>query len=403
MAVVKDHSTEKRRQSLWDFTKQFPDSITVERWLYQEKVYVQSMKCKAGYNMSMIEISKNGHPQLVWKCTHRPCEDCNRQQKSLREGSFFSGLKIGMHQVLGIIWLYLYKVEMKGIRDLTGASAPTVRTVIHLLYRLMNADIKDEYMTIGGKDSDGNSIIVEVDESKFGKRKSHRGHRVEGVWVVGGVEKTPERKLFLTTVEDRKKDTLHLILGNYIKAGSEIRTDCWKGYCGLSRLSGKQYRHMTVNHAKEFKTVTGVHTNTIEGTWNGIKSLIRTRHRTAPTMKYRLAEFIFRRKHANDLWGGVVKALKEVSFDKFAAQDDVDEEFIYTEVRRECADLDHDDSEFGDEDGWETETKKDVSNERKECANIAKKDMSSHDSEHEDDEQDGSYRLVNRKRKQRRN
>ncbi|KAJ8651310.1 hypothetical protein O0I10_013201 [Lichtheimia ornata] len=312
--------------------------------------------------MSMMEISKNGHPQLVWKCTHRPCEGCNRQQKSLREGSFFSGLKIGMHQVLGIIWLYLYKVEMKGIRDLTGASAPTVRTVIHLLYRLMNADIKDDDVTIGGKDSDGNSIIVEVDESKFGKRKSHRGHRVEGVWVVSGVEKTPDRKLFLTTVEDRKKDTLHLILGNYIKAGSEIRTDCWKGYCGLSRLPGKQYRHKTVSHAKEFKTVAGVHTNTIEGTWNGIKSLIRARHRTAPTMKYRLA----------DLSSG---ASTQMTFG-FAAQDDVDEEFIYTEVRRERADLDHDDSEFGDEDGWETE------------------------SEH-DDEHDGSYRLVNRKRKPR--
>jgi hypothetical protein len=26
---------------------------------------------------------------------------------------------------------------------------------------------------------------VEIDESKFGKRKHNRGHRVEGVWVVG--------------------------------------------------------------------------------------------------------------------------------------------------------------------------------------------------------------------------
>lgn len=118
---------------------------------------------------------------------------------------------------------------------------------------------------IGGIDKDGNRIIVEVDESKFGKRKNHRGHAVEGVWVVGGVEHTPERKIFVTTVEDRKKDTLHLILSNYIKEGSEIRTDCWKGYCGLSRIPGKRYRHRTVNHAKEFKTAAGVHTNTIEG------------------------------------------------------------------------------------------------------------------------------------------
>jgi hypothetical protein len=27
-------------------------------------------------------------------------------------------------------------------------------------------------------------IVVEVDETKLGKRKYHRGHRVEGVWVV---------------------------------------------------------------------------------------------------------------------------------------------------------------------------------------------------------------------------
>ena len=32
-------------------------------------------------------------------------------------------------------------------------------------------------------------IIVEIDESKFGKVKHHRGHRVEGVSVAGGVKK----------------------------------------------------------------------------------------------------------------------------------------------------------------------------------------------------------------------
>ncbi|KAG1135447.1 hypothetical protein G6F37_013960 [Rhizopus arrhizus] len=29
---------------------------------------------------------------------------------------------------------------------------------------------------------------VQIDESKLGKRKYHRGHRVEGVWVLGMVE-----------------------------------------------------------------------------------------------------------------------------------------------------------------------------------------------------------------------
>ena len=32
----------------------------------------------------------------------------------------------------------------------------------------------------------GSNIIVEIDESKFEKRKYNRGHRIEGIWVVDG-------------------------------------------------------------------------------------------------------------------------------------------------------------------------------------------------------------------------
>lgn len=31
--------------------------------------------------------------------------------------------------------------------------------------------------------------VVKIDESKFGRRKYHRGHRVEGQWVFGGVQR----------------------------------------------------------------------------------------------------------------------------------------------------------------------------------------------------------------------
>lgn len=34
----------------------------------------------------------------------------------------------------------------------------------------------------------GPGIIVQIDESKIGKRKYHKGHRVEGQWVFGGIE-----------------------------------------------------------------------------------------------------------------------------------------------------------------------------------------------------------------------
>lgn len=107
------------------------------------------MKCKAGFDMKLMETGKERERHLIWKCTHAPRENCGRQKKSIREGSFFSGLKIGMHEVLGIVWLYLYKLEFQAIQDLSGVSAPTVRSVVLLLYRLMNADIKDEDVSVG--------------------------------------------------------------------------------------------------------------------------------------------------------------------------------------------------------------------------------------------------------------
>lgn len=44
--------------------------------------------------------------------------------------------------------------------------------------------------------------VVEIDESKFGKRKFHRGHKVDGTWVFGGFERDSGR-IFMVCVEDR--------------------------------------------------------------------------------------------------------------------------------------------------------------------------------------------------------
>lgn len=45
--------------------------------------------------------------------------------------------------------------------------------------------------------------VVQIDESKFGKRKYHRGHRVEGQWVFGGIEE--ESRSFMVAVVSETK------------------------------------------------------------------------------------------------------------------------------------------------------------------------------------------------------
>ena len=109
----------------------------------------------------------------------------------------------------------------------------------------------------------GPGKIVEIDESKFGKRKYHKGSRKDGIWVFGGIERD-SKNCFLSSVEDRSAEMLIPIIKEHVLPGTTIISDCWKAY---ARLEEEGYVHQTVNHSKEFMNKeTGAHTNTIEST-----------------------------------------------------------------------------------------------------------------------------------------
>ncbi|KII64360.1 hypothetical protein RF11_15134 [Thelohanellus kitauei] len=55
----------------------------------------------------------------------------------------------------------------------------------------------------------GENVIVEIDETKMGKSKHYRGHSVNDAWVLGGVERIGERRLFLVEVSDSTEATIN--------------------------------------------------------------------------------------------------------------------------------------------------------------------------------------------------
>ena len=118
----------------------------------------------------------------------------------------------------------------------------------------------------------GQGKTVQIDESKFGKRKYHRGHRVDGQWVFGGIEED-SRKCFLVAVDKKDKATLLPIIQEKIEPGTVIVSDCWAAY---KKLEQHGYTHRTVNHSKEFVNEDGQHTNKIEGHWRQAKAKLPT-------------------------------------------------------------------------------------------------------------------------------
>ncbi|CAI6377486.1 unnamed protein product [Macrosiphum euphorbiae] len=115
----------------------------------------------------------------------------------------------------------------------------------------------------------GYGHTVEIDESKFWRRKHHRGHRVEGQWVFGGYERETGN-VFMVPVEKRDATTLLHVIKEWIKPRTTIISDCWKAY---NTLNNEGYVHMTVNHSLHFKDPeTGVHSNSIETSWRHPKA-----------------------------------------------------------------------------------------------------------------------------------
>ena len=238
-----------------------------------------------------------------WRCTAKKC----RKSKSIFHDSFFAGVKIKANELLYMAYLWLAKSTVSSIILQTGHSSRTVTNYIEHLRQLVGSTLSPIKERIGG-----HGVIVEMDETKMGKRKYNRGHLVEGVWIFGGIERTPEKKVFLVEVPDRTALTLLKYIKRYVKPGSVIHTDLFKSYSQINSQLG--FQHKTVNHSLHYvDPVTKTHTNTIEGFWNGLKLSIKPRNRVKKIKKC-LREIIWRRQHKHHLWPAFLDALRSIFY-----------------------------------------------------------------------------------------
>ena len=127
-------------------------------------------------------------------------------------------------------------------------------------------DIGVEYFLAHPAVIGGPGVEVEIDESKFGKRKYNHGRVVGGHWVFGGIERG-SGECFLVEVEKRDAATLHPLISQHVRPGSTVLSDEWSSYSQLTAITGNT--HLAVNHSLHFvDPTTGAHTQSVEGMWN---------------------------------------------------------------------------------------------------------------------------------------
>jgi transposase-like protein len=270
------------------------------RYLIDKEIILKSICCAVCSGRMTLRQSKK-----IYRCTTHLC----RKEKSIRTNSFFANSKLPFRKIMQIAYHWLLKTPNASIIAATSCDSHTITSFIGYFRQLVGESLDDEDSIIGG-----NNVIVEIDESKLGKRKYHRGHRVDGLWVLGGIERTPNKKVFLLEVPNRSAETLLSVITAHVAPGSIIMTDLWKAYSNLESL-GFGYRHLTVNHSKQFfNPKNGCCTNTIEGLWNGLKLSVKPRQRTSKIAPGCFLEYIWRKKNKENLWEGLLSALKETAY-----------------------------------------------------------------------------------------
>jgi transposase-like protein len=186
---------------------------------------------------------------------------------------------------LRVLEFFMQKSSIKLIAYITLLDNKTVSRVLKKTASILVPRLMARQEKIGG-----NGMVVEIDESKFGKRKYNRGHRVEGVWILGMIEKTGQKRIRMVTLKDRSKHTLLELIKMHVEQDTIIYTDCWRGYIGLDNYFTAHY---TVNHSLHFvDPETGVHTNTIEGSWTGVKLQTPIRLRSKNKITFYLVRYM---------------------------------------------------------------------------------------------------------------
>ncbi|XP_035220741.1 uncharacterized protein LOC118193724 [Stegodyphus dumicola] len=193
-------------------------------------------KCKIPCGLVNQKKSSNGS---IWRC--KMC----RAEKSIRRGSWFACSKLNLQEIFFLTWELIKGTASSNIEEDFGFSSTTLAD----WRQFVNEQVLD-YVELMSNKIGGECKVVEVDESKFGKRKYNKGHYVEGQWVFGGVERD-SGKVVLVAVHERSQETLIALIKQWIEPCTTIISDCWKGY-NHDVLTKEGFKHLTVNHSLNF-------------------------------------------------------------------------------------------------------------------------------------------------------
>ena len=188
------------------------------------------------------------------------CRICRKKfRATAHQSSWLYGMKLTPKQLVVLLWCWQQKKSPDTARLLAGVSYTTAAR----WYQRFREQVPSATVTLQG--------VVQMDESYFGKQRSHQRQRI----VTGAIE-PDTRKVMLRITDSRSQEALEGFVLDYVKPGTLVLSDKWYAYQELPLLG---YAHESHNHS------VGDYgrTNQAEGIWSSMKRYLRKLYGNVPT------------------------------------------------------------------------------------------------------------------------
>jgi len=202
------------------------------------------------------------------------CYSC-RKQFSLKTGTVLEDSPISFTKWLPAFWLLTSAKNGISSCELARSLGVTQKTAWFMLHRIRHIMQTGTFEKMSGAVEADETFIGGLEKNKHESKKLHAGRGPVGKTIVLGVleraeDEEAKSQVRAKVIQDRAEKTLKAEIKKEVTAFSELYTDAWKGYRGLS----PEYIHKFVDHAVNY-AIGQVHTNGLENFWTLLKRCLK--------------------------------------------------------------------------------------------------------------------------------
>ncbi|XP_047518895.1 uncharacterized protein LOC125058781 [Pieris napi] len=240
--VVRRHLYTEEVIMMWNLAKIMKNLSTNEQCVAfaEEHGLVRSQKLCGKHRKPMKIIKSTNKTFGTWSCAKGNCKSISRVSRT--KGTLFDSMKLDLVHVFYLLYAYSHKWSY----DTTIHEDPykesrqqcISRGTINHWYSycrevIVIYQMDRNQVLVAGKIG-GPGKVVQIDVSKFGKRKINRGRHIEGHWVIGMTE-GKDLRLEVSQDNIESAEVLVPLIQKHVEVGTTIHTNFWKVYDCLSQ------------------------------------------------------------------------------------------------------------------------------------------------------------------------